>query len=85
MNNAPGFWMNETSGALRPAVERYLNRKTIPDDIPIMRAYLRQWIAADGFRGREIAQLRIDVDQIVDLASLDVWIEGALEAGVDPL
>ena len=81
----PGDWQHETSGALRPAVERYINRKTIAADIPIMRAYLRQWICADGFAGPEVDRLRVDVNGVVDLASLDAWIERALAEGIDPL
>lgn len=39
----PGFWMNETSGVLRPAVEAYLRREPMtPNQIAAMRAYLRQ-------------------------------------------
>ena len=80
----PGFWRNETSGVLRPAVERYLNRKTKPEDIPIMRAYVRQWVAGD-FRGEGIAELRASVDEIINLETLDAWINRAIDAGIDPL
>lgn len=41
----PGYWMNETSGVLRPAVEAYLNgTEMTPGQIVAMRGYLRQWV-----------------------------------------
>lgn len=47
IENAPGYWMDETSGVLRPAVEAYLHgRDMTPEEIVAMRAYLRQWIMA---------------------------------------
>jgi hypothetical protein len=81
----PGFWMNETSGTLRPVVERYLRGETLtPTHIAIMRAYLRQWMAGD-FRGPEVARLRERVNDIRDMPSLTSWLEDALDAGIDPL
>ena len=50
-----------------------------------MRAYLRQWIAGDAFHGPEVDELRERVETIVDMWSLNTWIEDALDAGVDPL
>ena len=50
-----------------------------------MRAYIRQWIAGEGFRGPEIPDLRSRVDAVVDMQSLNAWLEDALEAGADPL
>jgi hypothetical protein len=45
--NGPGFWMYETSGTLRPAVEAYLyNRPMTTGQITKMRQYLAQWINA---------------------------------------
>lgn len=82
----PGFWMHEISGVLRPIVERYIQREPLErKDITVMRAYLRQWIAADLFIGDEIVDLRREVDLITDQRTLDAWIRRAANAGVDPL
>lgn len=55
----PGYWMNETSGVLRPAIEAYLAGGPLAaEHVGAMRAYLRQWIFATawlGPRGRPAA------------------------------
>lgn len=86
VSGIPGYWMNETSGALRPAVLAYLAGDEIkPEHIMAMRAYLRQWIAAPGFCGPQVEQLRADVDFVASRKSLNEWINLAIDAGVDPL
>jgi hypothetical protein len=38
--SVPGYWMYETSGVLRPAIENYLNNRPMsPENIAAMRAY----------------------------------------------
>ena len=45
MTEAPGYWMNETSGVLRPAVEAYLFHEDLSHEhIATLRAYFRQWV-----------------------------------------
>ena len=45
MSGVPGYWMNETSGVLRPAIEAYLLEKDMTaQQIAAMRAYIRQWM-----------------------------------------
>ena len=39
------YWMYETSGVLRPAIEAYFSGLMTDQHIAAMRAYLRQWIA----------------------------------------
>lgn len=86
VTHAPGFWMDETSGVLAPVIEAYLNGKDLtPDQIAIMRAYLRQWIAAPGFIGPDIDDLRGRVDQLTSWGAIDTWIYDAVHAGADPL
>ncbi|HSR77787.1 MAG TPA: hypothetical protein VLN57_14495, partial [Xanthobacteraceae bacterium] len=64
MTYAPGFWMYETSGTLRPAVEAYLKHERLTEaNIAALRAYLRQWIAAPAWQGPGIEVLRADVDR----------------------
>ena len=82
----PGFWMNETSGVLRPVVEKYLHGSELtPLEVNIMRAYLRQWIMAPVWRGPEIDGLRDMIDSLHSTAQIRTWLERALEAGIDPL
>jgi len=89
----PGYWMYETTGVLRPAVEAYLNHEPLTDaHIAALRAYCRQWIelfeppdeAPEAAR-RVIARLRTMVDGLVDRKSIRVWIMQATDIGADPL
>jgi hypothetical protein len=80
--DGPGYWMNETSGVLRPAVEAYLNREPMSEgEIAAMRAYLRQWIA--GFFGA--ADLAGRVDKLTSREAIEDWLDDATEIGIDPL
>jgi len=82
----PGFWMNETSGVLRPAVEAYLKHEPMsPEQIGAMRAYLRQWINADAWAGPLIDPLRTGIDLIATRADITRWLDLAMDAGIDPL
>ena len=77
--------MYETTGVLRPVVERHLAGEVLnPEQLAIMRAYLRQWVTLP-FRGDDIDELRRSVDHIQSNADLRVWLGLADEAGVDPL
>jgi hypothetical protein len=90
----PGYWMFETTGVLKPAVEAYLaNRDPLaPQHVAALRAYCRQWIelfeppddAPEAAR-RVIERLRAMVDGLVDRNSLNVWIMQATDIGADPL
>jgi hypothetical protein len=43
----PGYWLHESSGVPRPAVEAYLAGEPMAEaQIAAMRAYLRQWIGS---------------------------------------
>jgi hypothetical protein len=82
--DAPGYWMNETSGVLRPAVEAYLKGELITHgQIAAIRAYLRQWMAAE-WRG-DVQALRAGIDGLTTRGAIDAWLTRALEAGIDPL
>ena len=50
-----------------------------------MRAYLRQWIAAEGFTGPLAETLRRTVGEITTQAQLEAWLDEAIDAGIDPL
>lgn len=84
MTTTPGYWMKETSGVLRPVVEKYLRGEALDGrELGIMRAYLRQWIVA--FKGPAVAQLLTNIDGIKTTAHLTEWLAFALDAGIDPL
>lgn len=81
----PGYWMNETSGVLRPAGEAYLaggDMKT--EHIVAMRAYLRQWINGD-WCGWRIAELRREVELLTSRDEIERWLAHCLDLGIDPL
>ena len=83
---ARGYWMNETSGVLAPAVEAYLmGHPLAPEHVAAIRAYLRQWIAAPDWRGPLIGELRLSVEGIDSRAAITRWLDLADEAGIDPL
>jgi mono/diheme cytochrome c family protein len=83
--DAPGYWMNETSGVLRPAVEAYLKGELITHgQIAAIRAYLRQWMAGP-WQGEDIEALRAGIDGLTTRTAIHAWLTRALEAGIDPL
>lgn len=85
MVNAPGYWRNETSGALAPVVEKYLRGGTLtPTEVMTIRAYLRQWVAGD-FAGPGVAILRRRVRNLHTDADVRGWLADAIELGIDPL
>lgn len=86
MSAGPGYWMNETSGVLRPAVEAYLRCEPMePAAIAALRAYLRQWIAAPAWQGAGVELLRQAIDRLTSREAIDEWLEHALDEGIDPL
>jgi hypothetical protein len=77
--------MHETSGVLRPVVLKYLEEQPLTEDeVVTMRAYLRQWMAAD-FRGSSVGELRERLEEICSVDDLRAWLDDALDAGIDPL
>jgi len=83
----PGFWKDEESGVLLPAIEAYLNSEPMtPDQIAAMRAYLRQWVNAPGWVGGvALDNLRAGVDQLTSVEMIRAWVALAEQIGIDPL
>ncbi|MGO8241360.1 hypothetical protein ACC806_35050 [Rhizobium ruizarguesonis] len=81
----PGYWMHETTGVLRPAVEAYWSGEMSPEHVAAMRAYLRQWIGAPFYQGEAIEELRRSIDGLTSHAAIRAWMEVAIVEGVDPL
>lgn len=81
----PGYWRNETSGILQPAVERYFSGEALSAaDVAALRAYLRQWITEGDFLGVAVQRLRETVDSIECRFDIWLWTHRALKAGIDP-
>ena len=92
----PGYWRSESSGKLAPVVLRYLaGTRLEPAEVDIMREYCRQWVDspawdqnphADPTSGdKSLARLRAGVDSITSGATLEKWLNQAIDAGMDPL
>jgi hypothetical protein len=82
----PGYWKHESTGVLAPAVHAYLGGDALtPEQITILRAYFRQWIAGLGFWGPDVERLRRDVDALTSRTAIEAWIDLAEQAGCDPL
>ena len=90
---APRYWRYEIGGELRPAMERYLlNEPARPGDVSLIRAYLRQWIdspvwdgGVDGETRNALDGLRTRVHDLHNRLQVDMWLELALELGINPL
>lgn len=93
--DTPKYWMHETGGELRKAVEAYLKRHMMtPRQIALMRAYLRQWIQSPAWdqnpyateRSRAaLAGLRDMIGSLVSRKQIERWIDRAVSEGLDPL
>jgi hypothetical protein len=83
----PGYWQDETTGVLRPAVEAYLNGATMTgEQIAAMRAYLRQWIMAPVWAAcPALDELRQRIEGLTFREAIDDWLNDALLEGIDPL
>lgn len=85
----PGYWMREMSGAARKAVAAYFHGCMTPEDIAVMRAYLRQWIMSPVWKveGEDdpIISLRERIDELTSREAFSSWLAAAASIGIDPL
>lgn len=91
----PRYWMQETSGVLRPSIEAYLTRAAMTNEqIVAMRAYLRRWIMASCWDAnpdasrvyrQRVALLRRWVDSLTSREVIKGWLDMAVAIGIDPL
>ncbi len=90
---APKYWMHEVGGNLVPAMKRYLEgTRAFPDDVNLIRAYLRQWIDSPVWVGgvesetrNALDELRRKARELRTISDITTWIEQALDLGIDPL
>lgn len=86
MAGVPNYWMNETSGVLRSAVEAYLRGRTMtPMQIEALRTYLRQWIMGPWWPSDRLDELRQGVDDLTSRQAISGWLAKADKLGIDPL
>lgn len=86
IDGAPGYWRNERSGVLEPAVKAYLaGDELTPAEIAALRGYFRQWVNAPAFKGADVEALRQQVDGLTSKQAIDRWLDDAIKAGIDPL
>lgn len=83
---APGYWMHETGGDLRPAIEAYLTSEPMTQrQIDLMRDYLKQWIMGPWHPTISLDALRMNVNWLYSREAIDKWLEAAEMEGIDPL
>lgn len=81
----PGYWKNETSGVLKPAIEAYLDGQDLtPRQIGAIRGYFRQWMLGS-WRGPLLDVLRTQVEEITTRQDITAWLDRAQDEGIDPL
>jgi hypothetical protein len=92
--DAPKYWMYESSGVLKPAVEKYLNGKWLTRaELGAMKAYLRQWVDSPSWDlspvteddRTELQSLRLRVADIHTAGDMQEAIDVMIELGMDPL
>jgi hypothetical protein len=91
----PQYWMYETSGVLRAAVEAYVQDRPLHiHHLLALRAYLRQWITSPVWdwnphateTDREIlAELRDAIERLQTRQAIELWLYDAVALGMDPL
>jgi len=92
--DAPKYWMHETGGELRPAVERYLtNAEMTRRDRHLVILYLRQWVNSPtwdrnphlGTNGnRDLMRLRYAAAAAMTRGDIDACTKLAVDLGMDP-
>lgn len=87
--SAPGYWMFETGGELRPAVERFIRGQHLSlRDIKLIRAYCCQWVGApvwaDNAAG-DLERLRELARVLTNREAIEAWVQLAEDFGMDPL
>jgi len=92
---APLYWMNETSGVLKPVIEKLLMATELtPMEVSVIRAYFRQWIDSPAWdvnpheneRSRAaLADLRAQVRQIESMKDIEHSLAAMIAEGMDPL
>ena len=57
---SPHYWKHESTGALRPVIEKYLNHTTLTThEVGLLKRYLLQWVHSPNWTsGPEMDSLR---------------------------
>lgn len=92
----PKYWMQETSGILKPVIEKLLTAPAdlTERDIAILRMYFQQWVDSPAWdanpheneRSRQaLAELRSKARTLKTFREVKDWIATATREGMDPL
>jgi hypothetical protein len=86
----PLYWMNETSGILRSAVQAYVTAETNGPDMTaeqfeLFRAYLTYVIHAPCWKGLDRRRFAFKLAAATDTAAIHTILMELLDFGIDPL
>lgn len=91
----PKYWMQETSGVLKPVIEKLLAFTDLTHrDIAVLRLYFQQWVDspawdanphADDRSRRVLAELRSKARTLRTSHDVMDWVAAATREGMDPL
>jgi len=86
-HDAPKYWMYETSGVLKPAVQAYVKGKRLSaHEISLLKAYLWQWVQSPVWApSGSLEGLRLRVAAITNQEDVHASIAVAVKLGMDPL
>jgi metallophosphoesterase superfamily enzyme len=82
----PYFWMEEQSGVLAPAINKYMNGESLnQQDLNLLRQYLRQYLERAVLTGDAKRQLLLDrVAKLRSGRDIERFAEELAEYGVEP-
>lgn len=84
-DTVPIHWRHQPSPLLHAAVQAFLGGSLTAERSAALHAYFVQWINAPGFVGPAVEDLRQRVDGLTSVATMNAWVNDAIEAGCDPL
>lgn len=87
--DVPHFWRDEIGGELAAAVYAYFGRVSggpppTARQVDLLRLYLLQWINAPCWAGPQVDELRKSVRLLNSVDTIDLWIDKAMDTGIDP-
>jgi hypothetical protein len=84
MLDLPPYWHQKPDESLPVAVKAYLLGETLNlEQVLLIREYLTEWMDPSYWVG--VDELREDVHLINSQEDIDLWIEAALDKGIEPL
>jgi hypothetical protein len=91
----PKYWMNETTGVLRPAIMALVDGSTLTQaQLATLRGYFHAWLdspvwdqnpTADESDKVWLAARRAEIDGLTDREKVESWVDALIASGMDPL